>query len=276
MTTEVHTKLKKDLAQESNKILEEFRGDLKISVARLEDQLRDKVDKFNLEDFGKKIDHKFNGDLQKKLDKTDMKRNNSYLNRKLDNLENKISKTLVDTLIDLQMEEAPLIVKKSILGDKCVSCNQILNNNSVTTQTPPYQVNVPQSGDERYKLRSIQDNSNKYNSGSYSRILSFANPETLPNELRNSFAKNFGGKENPMNNTTTTGVNSILPDIKRKSAMNSPRRKVGSSLSKIDESTEHKYTAILNDELEKKVVNPHSILSVTNKIYESLEKKGKI
>jgi len=46
-------------------------------------------------------------------------------------LENKISKTLVDTLIDLQMEEAPLISKKTAAGEKCASCNQFINHHHV-------------------------------------------------------------------------------------------------------------------------------------------------
>ena len=54
-----------------------------------------------------------------------MKKNNNLLNRKIDNLETKISKTLVDTIIDLQMDDQPLIIKKNANGvDVCASCNQ--------------------------------------------------------------------------------------------------------------------------------------------------------
>ena len=50
---------------------------------------------------------------------------NNLLNRKIDNLETKISKTLVDTIIDLQMDDQPLIIKKNLNGvDVCASCNQ--------------------------------------------------------------------------------------------------------------------------------------------------------
>jgi hypothetical protein len=63
--------------------LEDFRGDLKVSIAKVEEQLKDKVDKFNLDDFGRKMDTKFNGEMQKKLDRTDMKRNNSFLTKKV-------------------------------------------------------------------------------------------------------------------------------------------------------------------------------------------------
>ena len=93
MNSEIYSKLKKDLAckikfyfiflVEVSKILDEFRSHLKLSVSKLEEQLRDKVDRFNLDEFGKKIDTKFKGEIQMKMDKTDMKRNNSYLNKKV-------------------------------------------------------------------------------------------------------------------------------------------------------------------------------------------------
>jgi hypothetical protein len=34
---------------------------------------------------------------------------------------------LVDTLIDLQLDEAPLIIKQGMKGEKCASCNQNIN-----------------------------------------------------------------------------------------------------------------------------------------------------
>ena len=46
-------------------------------------------------------------------------------------MESKISRTFVDTLIDLQMDEAPLLVKKNfreITEQKCASCGQNLQN----------------------------------------------------------------------------------------------------------------------------------------------------
>jgi hypothetical protein len=167
----------------------------------------------------------------------------------------------------LQFEEAPLIVKKSILGEKCGSCNQLVSNLTMGTQNSSYQVNLPtQEDNNRYRLRSIQDNSNKFNSGSYSRILSYANPESLPVELKTSYNKNFN---------SSAGLTNILPEIKKKSNVNSPRRKVGVSLNKIDEMNEEKYNSILDEELEKKVVNPSVLLSASNKIYENYEKKSK-
>ena len=71
------------------------------------------------------------------MDKNELKKSNNALNRKIDSLENKISKTLVDTIIDLQMDEDPLIAKKNIKNlEICASCNQILKrNNSINNES---------------------------------------------------------------------------------------------------------------------------------------------
>lgn len=141
--SEIHKNIliivKQDLKTESNRILEEFKSDLKVSIAKIEEQLREKVDKFNLAEFSQRIDSKLNSEIKRKLDRGDLNKNNSMINRKIDSLEDKISKQLVDTLIDLQLEEAPLIVKKTMKPyDKCASCNQTLpqrNNYYMSTST---------------------------------------------------------------------------------------------------------------------------------------------
>lgn len=162
------------------------------------------------------------------------------------------------------MEEAPLIMKKSIMGEKCGSCNQSLLDNSDSKHSTHYNLNYPVKSDDntRYKLRAIQDSSNKYKSGSYSRILSYSNPDTLPVELKTSYNKNFNI---PTNNN--------LPDIKKKSTVTSPKRKVGASLNKIDEINEQKYNSLIDDELEKKHINPNVLINASNKIFESFAGK---
>ena len=260
MNIEILGKVKKDLSgkeqqiilAESNRILDEFRGDLKISIGSIEDQLREKVDRFNLDEFGKRMDSKFNSEISKKIDKHELKKNNLLLNKKvielciyqIDNFESKISKTLVDTLIDLQMEEAPLItVKKGAQADKCGSCNQIYPQNASITQGS-FNQNIGQKllscaseDNSRFKLRAIQDISNKFGTGSYSRILNNINTETLNDELK----ANFKMVSNSLQ----------LPHLRHKSNINSPRRK-NQSLGKIEEFPERTITII--DE-EKKVCN---------------------
>ena len=51
-----------------------------------------------------------------------------YFNKKIDNLENTISRTLVDTLIDLQMEEAPLMTKNRYFEDVVQKCASLIKN----------------------------------------------------------------------------------------------------------------------------------------------------
>jgi hypothetical protein len=72
--------------------------------------------------------------MNQKIDKEGLNKNNIYLKKNIDSLESKISRTFVDTLIDLQMDEAPLLVKKNfreINEQKCASCGQnIINNNN--------------------------------------------------------------------------------------------------------------------------------------------------
>ena len=123
--------IKKDLKNESNYILEDFKVGLKSSISKIEDQLRDKVDKLGLDQFWNKINEYLIEEMKQKIDKKEMNKNNMYLKKKIDNLESKISRTFVDTLIDLQMDEAPLLVKKNfreITEQKCASCGQYLQN----------------------------------------------------------------------------------------------------------------------------------------------------
>ena len=125
------TLIKKDLKNESNFILEDFKTGLKTSITKIEDQLRDKVDKLGLDQFWNKVNEQLIEEMKQKIDKKELNKNNMYLKKKIDNLESKISRTFVDTLIDLQMDEAPLLVKKNfreITEQKCASCGQNLQN----------------------------------------------------------------------------------------------------------------------------------------------------
>ena len=62
---------------------------MKVSINKVEEQLREKVVKFNLDEFGRKMDTKFNGEISKKIDRSDMKRNNSFLSKKVNKIFNK-------------------------------------------------------------------------------------------------------------------------------------------------------------------------------------------
>ena len=125
ITKEVKEEVKQNLKIETSKIMQQFKSRLESFTNKFEYELKNKIDQIGLTDFENKINNKFYIDLREKIDKNDLKKNNNLLNRKIDNLETKISKTLVDTIIDLQMDEQPLIIKKNLNGvDVCASCNQ--------------------------------------------------------------------------------------------------------------------------------------------------------
>lgn len=159
--------IKKDLKSESNIILEDFKVGLKDSIGRIERQLRDKVDKLGLDEFWNKVNDQLVTEMRDKIDKKELNKNNILLKRKIDNLESKISRTLVDTLIDLQMDEAPLVVKRNFrdirdnTGPKCASCGQNLPNGIVSssidfTGSTPHKFFKQKNYDNKDKLPEIK------------------------------------------------------------------------------------------------------------------------
>ena len=127
LSKEIKEEIKANLKAETLKIVGKFREKLEMFTHRFEEELKNKIDQMGLYNFEKKINNKIFYDLKDTLKKKEMKKNNHAINRKIDSLENKISKTLVDTIIDLQMDEAPLIIKKTPNNlEKCASCNQYI------------------------------------------------------------------------------------------------------------------------------------------------------
>ena len=83
LIVDILERLKKDLSNESQKILDNFKIELKFSISRIEEQMREKVDRFNMEEFSKRIEHKMFSEMSKKLDKMDLKKNNTIINKKV-------------------------------------------------------------------------------------------------------------------------------------------------------------------------------------------------
>jgi hypothetical protein len=83
MNKEILDKVKRELINESNKILDEFRLDLKFSISKIEEQMREKVDKFNMEEFTRKFEKKMLLEINSKIDRVDLKKNNTILNKKV-------------------------------------------------------------------------------------------------------------------------------------------------------------------------------------------------
>lgn len=83
LNNEILLKVKKDLSNESSRILDEFRASLKKSLWKIETLLNDKVDRFNFEEFSKKLDVKIFQEISKKLDKRELNKNTHLINRKV-------------------------------------------------------------------------------------------------------------------------------------------------------------------------------------------------
>jgi hypothetical protein len=52
-------------------------------LVRIDEQLKEKVDFENIGEFEKKLDQKISGNLNKKLDKMELKKNNNIINKKV-------------------------------------------------------------------------------------------------------------------------------------------------------------------------------------------------
>ncbi len=134
MKKEFKEDIRLNLKNETFKVVETFKNKLESFTNKFEHELKNKIDQMGLATFENKMNSKLSIDLKDKLNRNELKKNNNLINRKIDSLENKISKTLVDTIIDLQMEEAPLLTKKNSRNvEICASCNQVLKTcNSIS------------------------------------------------------------------------------------------------------------------------------------------------
>ena len=161
LTREIKEEVKHNLKAETIKVVEEFKSKLDSFTNKFENELRMKIDHGGLSVFEDKMSSKFRSDLKEKLDKAELKKNNFIIKRKINNLENKISKTLVDTIIDLQMDEAPLIVKTNAQNvELCASCNQTLKKSFGNTERNFYSRNGELNSVGHKK--SLKSNSNHH------------------------------------------------------------------------------------------------------------------
>jgi len=125
------------------------------------------------------------------------------------------------------MEEAPLIVRQSLNNnndhnENCASCGQPLydkhdkntinpnhknyNNNNSNYRSNSVSLNfIPQNTDNnKYNLKHLHDQCIKYGTGSYSRILSNSNTDTLKEEFT-QLNNNINGTNSGTNNGSISG-----------------------------------------------------------------------
>ena len=183
---EIKEDVKSHLKIETTKIIDQFKNKLSIFTHKFEDELNNKIDQIGLYSFEKKINSKLYYELKDKLNKNELKKNNNLLNRKIDSLENKISKTLVDTIIDLQMDEAPLLLKKNNKNlEVCASCNQLLQrNNSINSDIS---MSPNKSHINKYKSKIGKFNGVNSQTQTLNLKTSLSTPKFLPEINTNNF-----------------------------------------------------------------------------------------
>ena len=197
ISKEVKDDIRQNLKIETAKIMQQFKSRLEGFTTKFEYELRNKIDQIGLTDFENKMNNKFYIDLREKLDKNELKKNNNMLNRKIDNLESKISKTLVDTIIDLQMDDQPLIIKKNGNGvDVCASCNQPVNK-----------INTSGGGKEFFN-GNINTMNNTIKAKGLNRSLNFTQPINMKTNLQN--------EKNSKSNLGQNKLPEIIPNIYQK------------------------------------------------------------
>ena len=156
MNKDIKDEIKILLKNDTYQVVEQFKLKLNSFTNKFENELKNKIDRIGLNSFETKLNSKLSFDLKDKLNRNDLKKNNFVINKKIDTLENKISKTLVDTIIDLQMDDAPLLMKQNNKNvGLCASCNRPFAENSMTMDsfnmsTSPNIIRRPNS-----KLKSV-------------------------------------------------------------------------------------------------------------------------
>jgi len=204
-------------------------------------------------------------------------------------LENRISRTLVDTLIDIQVDEAPLIIKKGIQGERCASCSQQIpvpnSNGNPNTANLPFQ---NEAGGKLIQSSSVHNFNYKKNQKDIKAPLA----ETIE---ENIISSKLSKKSN------ASQMNFHLPDISKSSVIKKTNRKsyeeqLNSSgkntpninqksvnfnntqnnfSTVIDEISEKQLNNMMSSEHEKKIVNPDGLMRATKRMYDNIDKKNK-
>ena len=172
LSREIKEEVKLNLKAETLKVVEEFKLKLDNFTNKFEIELKNKIDMGGLNIFEDKLSSKIRGDLREKIDKTELKKNNYKIRKKIDSLENRISKTLVDTIIDLQMDEAPLIVKNNYKNcEICASCNQIIKKDILFNTDRNFYKSNKNSNNNSLSIGKISfRNSNNNNNNNHSNL----------------------------------------------------------------------------------------------------------
>lgn len=194
--------------------MEAFKKNLDKTTKFIEGKLNNKVDQLGLDSLATLLEGRISEAMMKKLEYDDLKKNNRLIDKKIDLIENKISRVLIDTLIELQNEEVPLIVKQSNLSDKCMSCNQFIpNKNNQYLQNGEANNNTKSSigGNIKIKINNSTNITNMSNLNTNE-----TNEKLITNPSVNVNTKAKGNKKlEPLRNNNNILMNSTSNEIKK-------------------------------------------------------------
>ena len=193
------------------------------------------------------------------------------------------------------MEDTPLIVRQSLNNEKCASCGHFLEknfnphnrSNSVSQQTQTNnQENI------KYNLKHLHDQCVKYGTGSYSRILSNYNAETLKDEFQQLNCKTEGrDKEIKKIPTDSSNFKTIPTDLRNFKTINTnisynfnnskifnkePAKKkfdVASRNGFVDEDS--RLNTMIDSELQNLSLRGENLVKLTNRYYKDNKEKKK-
>lgn len=166
-------------------------------------------------------------------------------------------------MIDLQIEEAPLILKKGIGPDKCVSCNQVVHTEHLSPVQNVMRYNeYPDS--YRTKLKNYQDVSNKLGVG-YSKLLSYCQADTFVDESASSKSRK---------NAHSVNISVHLPQISTIEAKKGGNMNTSTNINSISINGEKLNTLIVG-ELDRKGLKGESLIKAADKLYNEIAKDKK-
>lgn len=272
---DLNIKIKREMIIEGGKVFDNFKYKLRQSLINIEDKLNYKADQINLEDIVKKLELKLTNELNHKIGSNELIKNNNNINKKINNIQSKISQTLVETLIDIQGDEVPLILKISNTNksDKCGSCNQPVKH----LKTEIDNVNIIENNENNIKINKFKKplksktnnlivennnykNPNKFKNKHYNKMY---NSQYYINNLNNIKHQPYYSTGNykqleKVNNSKNINISNELPNINKNYKNN------------LDQSKK-KFDEIVNEEIEKLKTNSKRIINAANTIAEKIK-----
>ena len=211
VSSDLNDKLKLELSFEIRKIQNDIQVLIKNSILPIKEMLNNKADIEKFEKYEQSILTKITSEFNKKIDKVDLTKSNLSLMKKIDFIENKLTKTFVDSIIEIQANDKPLLFKNSnSINNKCISCDRPLHDSNMCNYHT--HENSLHSHYKKNGISSIAHQAKKLNIGSYSKFLEFSDPKSIKNEINES--------QNGLYYTNTNELPSILLNKKEKNTLN--------------------------------------------------------